>query len=115
VLAGGVDALSRAPVLVNEEMVRWLGGWGSAKSLKARLAQLGKLRPGHLAPVIGLLRGLTDPVAGLSMGQTAENLAHQFGISRRQMDEYAARSHARTVRAQEDGSLAEIIPLVDGH
>ncbi|MFT0849841.1 acetyl-CoA C-acetyltransferase [Achromobacter sp. F4_2707] len=115
VLAGGVDALSRAPVLVNEEMVRWLGGWGSAKSLKARLAQLGKLRPGHLAPVIGLLRGLTDTVAGLSMGQTAENLAHQFGISRRQMDEYAARSHARTVRAQEDGSLAEIIPLVDGH
>lgn len=113
VLAGGVDALSRAPVLFSDEMVRWLGGWTSAKNPMARLKQLGRLRPAHLAPVIGLLRGLTDPVAGLSMGQTAENLAHQFGISRRQMDEYAARSHARTVRAQQDGSLDEIIPLVD--
>ncbi|NLC37068.1 MAG: acetyl-CoA C-acetyltransferase [Alcaligenaceae bacterium] len=115
VLAGGVDALSRAPVLLNEDMVRWLGEWQAAKSPGARLAQLGRLRPGHLAPVIGLLRGLTDPVAGVSMGQTAENLAHQFGISRQQMDEYASRSHARTLRAQQDGALGEIIPLVDKH
>ena len=113
VLAGGVDALSRAPVLFSDEMVRWLGGWNSSKNVGARLKQLGALRLTHLAPVIGLLRGLTDPVVGLSMGQTAENLAHQFGISRRQMDEYAARSHARTLRAQQDGSLEEIIPLVD--
>ena len=113
VLAGGVDALSRAPVLFSDEMVRWLGGWNSAKGMGGRVKQLGKLRLPHLAPVIGLLRGLTDPVVGLSMGQTAENLAHQFGITRRQMDEYAARSHARTLRAQNDGSLNEIIPLVD--
>lgn len=115
ILAGGVDALSRAPVLFSDEMVRWLGGWSSAKGMRGRLKQLGGLRLQHLAPVIGLLRGLTDPVVGLSMGQTAENLAHQFGITRRQMDEYAARSHARTLRAQNDGSLDEIIPLVDRH
>lgn len=113
VLAGGVDALSHAPVLFNREMVAWLGGWNASKNLGQRLAQLGRLRPRHLAPVIGLLRGLTDPVVGLSMGQTAENLADQFKISRREMDEYAARSHARTVRAQQDGAFDEIIPLVD--
>lgn len=113
VLAGGVDALSHAPVLFNQEMVKWLGGWNAARNLGARLKQLGRLRPGHLAPVIGLLRGLTDPVVGLSMGQTAENLANHFGISRRQMDEYAARSHTRTLRAQQDGAFHEIIPLVD--
>lgn len=112
-LAGGVDALSRAPVLFSDEMVNWLAGWNNAKGIKRKFAAAGKLRPKHLAPVIGLLRGLTDPVAGLSMGQTAENLAHRFGITRRQMDEYAARSHARTLRAQQDGAFGSIVPLVD--
>lgn len=115
VLAGGVDALSHAPVLLNEDMVRWLGRWRSSKTAAAKFATLRRLRPKHLAPVIGLLRGLTDPVVGLSMGQTAENLADRFGIDRRQMDEYAARSHARTFRAQQDNAFGEIVPLVDGH
>lgn len=114
VLAGGVDALSRAPVLFSDDMVKWLARWNSGKGIKGRLAALRSLRLRHLAPVIGLLRGLTDPVTGLSMGQTAENLADRFGISRRQMDEYAARSHARTARGQQDGAFAEIVPLVDG-
>ena len=113
VLAGGVDALSRAPVLFSDDMVRSLASWNAAKGVRARVAALGRFRLKDMAPVLGLLRGLTDPVAGLSMGQTAENLADRFGISRRQMDEYAARSHARTLRAQQDGSLEEIIPVVD--
>jgi len=114
VLAGGVDALSRAPVLFSDDMVTWLADWNAGKGIGARLAALGRLRPRHLAPVLGLLRGLTDPVAGLSMGQTAENLADRFGITRRDMDEYAARSHARTLRAQQDGAFQEIVPVVDG-
>lgn len=113
VLAGGVDALSRAPVLVSDDMVKWLADWNAAKNIGTRLKTLARLRPGHFAPVLGLVRGLTDPVAGLSMGQTAETLANLFGITRREMDEYAARSHARTVRAQQDDALQEIIPLVD--
>lgn len=115
VLAGGVDALSRAPILFSDEMVRWLARWNAAKSVQARASALGALRLRHMAPVIGLLRGLTDPVVGLSMGQTAENLADQFGITRRAMDEYAARSHARSIRAQQEGAFTdEIIPVVDG-
>jgi len=58
---------------------------------------------------------------GLLMGQTAENLAWRFGITRAQMDEYSARSHARVIRAQEnqwlgaghDGLAAEIVPVYD--
>lgn len=114
VLAGGTEAMSRAPVLLGLDMVGWLGAWNSAKSLGQRLKLLGRLRPAHLKPVIGLLRGLTDPVVGLSMGQTAENLAWRFGIERVAMDEFALRSHQRLARAQDEGWLGEIEILYDG-
>lgn len=117
VLAGGVESMSHAPVLLTEEMVAWLAQWAKARSLGARIKALRQLRPAHLKPVIGLLRGLTDPVVGLSMGQTAEILAHRFDISREQMDTYAARSHERLARAQDEGHLREIETLYDtrGH
>ena len=114
VLAGGVDALSRAPLLFSDPMVTWLANWYAAKSLGRRAALLAKFRPHYLAPVIGLMKGLTDPVVGLLMGQTAENLAYRFGISRAEMDAYAAQSHARVLAAQREGHLAnEIVPLID--
>ncbi len=111
VLAGGVDALSRAHLLFSDAMVRWLSQWYAAKSLGQRAALLTKFRPAMLAPVIGLVRGLTDPVIGLNMGQTAENLATRFGISRTQMDFYAMRSHQRTARAVDEGAFGEIAAL----
>ena len=122
VLAGGVDALSRVPLLYSDVMVLWFSSFMAAKSPLARAAMFLKLKPTQLlAPVIGLMKGLTDPYVGLLMGQTAENLAHRFGISRAQMDEFAARSHARVIRAQESGQFAdahegmapEISPIYD--
>ncbi len=121
VLAGGVDALSRAPLLLSDTMVMWLSNFYAAKTLGGKAAALAKLRLSYLAPVIGLMKGLTDPMVGLLMGQTAENIAFRFGITRREMDAYAARSHARLIRAQENGWLdrphhglrAEIAPLFD--
>jgi acetyl-CoA C-acetyltransferase len=123
VLAGGVDALSRAPLLFSDAMVLWFADFYAARTFGQKAAALARFRPAYLAPVIGLMRGLTDPNVGLLMGQTAENLAHRFGITRRQMDEYAARSHSRLIRAQENGWLAkpdadglapEIVPVYDG-
>ncbi|HEY6872060.1 MAG TPA: acetyl-CoA C-acetyltransferase [Geobacteraceae bacterium] len=111
VLAGGTEAMSHAPVLLNDAMVELLGGWGRAKTLTERLRILSALRPRHFRLVIGLLLGLTDPVAGLSMGQTAENLAHRFRISRERMDAYALESHLRLARAQDEGRLAEVTPI----
>ena len=114
VLAGGVEAMSHAPVLLDRVMVDWLADWRRASSTVDRLRLLGRLRGRHLKPVIGLLRGLTDPVVGLSMGQTAENLAYRFGIDRERMDAYALRSHERLARAQDAGHLdREIVPLYD--
>ncbi|AZS80588.1 acetyl-CoA C-acetyltransferase [Achromobacter spanius] len=113
VLAGGTDALSRAPLLFSDDMVRWLSGWYAARGVGAKLAALRGFKLKNLAPVIGLLKGLTDPVVGLSMGQTAENVATRFGIDRAAMDAYAASSHQRVLAARAAGALDEITPLID--
>jgi acetyl-CoA C-acetyltransferase len=121
VLAGGVDALSRASLIFSDAMTLWFSNFFAAKTAGQKVAALAKFRLGYLAPVIGIMKGLTDPNVGLIMGQTAENLAHRFGITRRQMDELAARSHARVVRAQEsgrfldahDGLAPEIAPIYE--
>ena len=107
VLAGGVDALSRAPLLYNNKMVNWFSDLAGAKTGGQRAALFAKMPFGAmLSPVIGIMKGLTDPMVGLLMGQTAENLAHRFGITRAQMDEYSVRSHQRVAKAQEEGTLA---------
>lgn len=113
VLAGGVDALSRTPVQFSDAAVRWLAQLRSARSLPARLKALTGFRPGMLRPEPALLKGLTDPVAGLSMGQTAEILATRFEISRNAMDAYALSSHQRASQAAQAGGFAEIVPLID--
>ncbi len=122
VLAGGVDALSRTPLIYNEAMTLWFSKLAAARSLSQRAAVFARLPLAAMFnPVIGIMRGLTDPVCGLLMGQTAENLAHRFGITRAQMDEYAARSHQRVLRSQQNGWLdaphdglpAEITPVFD--
>ncbi len=114
VLAGGVDALSRAPLLFSDAMVLWLSNWYSATTLGRRAALIAQFRLHYLAPVIGLMKGLTDPVVGLLMGQTAENLAWRFGITRAEMDAYSARSHQRVLAAQREGRFAgEVVVLYD--
>jgi acetyl-CoA C-acetyltransferase len=106
--------MSRAPVLHNDAMVRVLADLARARSAAARLRVLARLRPRHLKPVIGLVRGLTDPISGLNMGQTAEGLASRFGISRERMDGFALESHRRLARAQDGGRLEELAPLFGG-
>ena len=111
VMAGGTDAMSHAPLLFGPAMVNWLAQWYAAKSFGQRVALAAKFRPGHLAPVIAILRGLTDPVVKLSMGSTAEIVAKRFGITRQMMDEYAVESHRRTAAAQDAGVMTEVEPM----
>jgi acetyl-CoA C-acetyltransferase len=107
VLAGGVDALSRAPLLYGDKMVLWFSDMASARSTGQRLGVFARLPVASLIkPVIGIMKGLTDPMVGLLMGQTAENIAHRFGITREQMDDYSVRSHERVIKAQDAGTLA---------
>ncbi|MCC6781043.1 MAG: acetyl-CoA C-acetyltransferase [Hyphomicrobiales bacterium] len=103
ILAGGTDALSHSALLFRKRAVDWYAALGGARDLWSRLKLLAGFRPSFLKPVVGLERGLTDPVVELGMGQTAEILAHVFHISRNAADQYAVESHARLAKAQEDG------------
>ncbi|KTR05435.1 acetyl-CoA acetyltransferase [Aureimonas ureilytica] len=110
-LAGGAEALSHSPLVLRRGAVDWFARLNAARSTGAKLQVLGGLRPDFLKPVIGLERGLTDPITSLNMGQTAENVGHLFGVTRREADEYAAESHRRLARAQSEGLLKdELVP-----
>ncbi|MEO5378070.1 MAG: acetyl-CoA C-acetyltransferase [Magnetococcus sp. DMHC-6] len=110
ILAGGVEAMSRAPLLWRSELVNWLAAWKQSRRRLDKWQLLRRLRPSLLRPVIALLKGLTDPTTGLSMGQTAEVTAHRFGILREEMDHYAMQSHLRLAKAwQADHFKEEVV------
>jgi acetyl-CoA acetyltransferase family protein len=99
ILAGGAESMSTIPLLFpNETMVpmeRMLRARGAVQKLSA----IGTLRPRHFKPIAGLEVGLTDPTCDMIMGKTAELLASEFGLSRREQDEFALRSHQRAAAA----------------
>ena len=93
VLAGGTESMSRVPYFA--EGARW------------------GMRMGNTELVDGMYRdGFNDPLSGLVMGETAENLARQYEISRDEQDKYALRSQQRAQTAIESGRFdAEIASL----
>lgn len=112
VLAGGTEAMSRYPLLLRDDLVSWLGRWRKQRHWGKRIKLLAQLRMNLLQPIPSIVKGLKDPVVGLSMGQTAELLADRFAISRKAMDELALQSHQRLANAEDAGKLAqEIVPL----
>ncbi len=114
ILAGGTEAMSRAPIQWNAAMTGWLAAILRARGVTSRLMALGRFRLAYLKPVYSLLLGLTDPLVKLSMGQTAEVLAHRFAIARAAMDAYALESHRRLASAYDAGHLqTEVEPLYD--
>ncbi|MGE0665560.1 MAG: acetyl-CoA C-acetyltransferase [Sphingomonadales bacterium] len=113
VLAGGAESLSHAPLVFRRAAAGWFGSLMTARGPLARAKALLGFRPRFLRPVVGLERGLTDPVVELNMGQTAEITAHLFRVSREASDAYAAESHRRLALAQASGWLAgEVEPAV---
>lgn len=113
VLAGGTEAMSRAPVLLNLQMTNWLVKWKGSKHFTGRLQLLTQLRPHYFSLIAALLRGLTDPIVGLNMGQTAEELAFKYGITREEMDAFACASHLRLQQAYREERMGEVCSLVD--
>lgn len=117
VLAGGTEAMSRSPLIMNKHMVNWFAGLAKSKTASQKLSQMLKFRPKMLKPIIALLCGLTDPVYGINMGQTAEELAFDFGITREDMDQFAEQSQLRAAFAKDEFAHLHITPIYDakGH
>jgi acetyl-CoA C-acetyltransferase/acetyl-CoA acyltransferase len=106
-IVGGAESMSNIPLLFNQAAAAKFGRLGRARSFGQRLQSLASFRPSDFKPRIGLLLGLSDPVCGMNMGETAEILAREFGIRRDAQDEAALRSHQRALAARE--KLAEEI------
>ncbi len=110
IVAGGVESMSNIPLLFSRESQEVFTGVFTARGLGQRVAAASRFRPRHFKPEIGLQMGLTDAVCGLNMGETAELLAKEHGISRGEQDAFALRSHQRVTLAR--SKLAEeIVPV----
>jgi acetyl-CoA acetyltransferase family protein len=112
VAVGGTESMSGIPLLFPDSMKDKMEAMMRARNPVAKARAALAFRPADLKPVIGLLVGLTDNVCGLNMGETAEVLAREFSISRKDQDAFALQSHQRASAAQKSGRLArEITPV----
>ena len=109
-VVGGTESMSQTPLLFPQGAAKKFAALGKAKAASGKVRAITAFRPGDFAPRVGLKLGLTDPVSGLSMGETAEILAQEFRISRQAQDEFALRSHERASSAADKVS-DEICPV----
>jgi len=105
-IAGGVDTTSDAPLAINDDLRRLLLDLNRTRSTAGRLRPLTRLRPGQILPDIPRN---SEPRTGLSMGEHCALMAADWGISRAEQDELAARSHQRMAAAYERGFYDDLM------
>ncbi|MEQ1876206.1 MAG: thiolase family protein [Bdellovibrionia bacterium] len=107
VIAGGTESMSNMPLIHTREFTDAFGKMAAAKTLGGRISALTKLKLKDLKPRIAIVEGLTDPFVGINMGETAEILAKEFGLSREEQDRFALGSHVKAIAAQKNGVMAQ--------
>ncbi|HEV2129860.1 MAG TPA: acetyl-CoA C-acyltransferase FadI [Longimicrobiaceae bacterium] len=108
VIAGGAESLTDIPILFSPKMREALVRASKARSLPERIKAFAAVRPAHLAPITP---AIAEPTTGETMGESAEKMARENGISREEQDRWALRSHQLAWAATEDGRLTrEIVP-----
>lgn len=112
-IAGGVETMSMLPLLWKQTLTDKFSKLMRAKTVSQKLKILTSVRLGELTPRIGLLEALQDPFTGISMGQTAEILSRDFGISRTEQDEFAINSHNKACK-NEQKLQEEMFPIFAG-
>jgi acetyl-CoA acyltransferase len=103
-IAGGADSSSVLPIGVSRNLAHQLLALSKTKTLGQKLAILKKLSLKDLAPVPP---AVAEYSTGLSMGQTAEQMAKSHGISRADQDALAHRSHSLAAQAWNDGLVRD--------
>lgn len=127
IVAGGTENMSQMPTLLPSKMQtifdKLFAAKGPSQALpllwqlfKADVKQIKALLQGNMKdeyfPVISVMQGLTDPFVGINMGQTAEILAKEWGLTRLMQDQFATNSHLKAVKAWKEGRLAEEVTPV---
>ena len=111
-VVGGTESMSNIPLMFNDKMTGLFVNLMKSKTVWQKLGAMSAFRPSFLSPVIAVQEGLTDPVCGLNMGMTAENLAREFHITREEQDQFALRSHHLSAKARDNKIFEqEIHPL----
>ncbi|OYU43025.1 MAG: acetyl-CoA acetyltransferase [Burkholderiales bacterium PBB4] len=111
-IAGGVDTTSDAPIALNEKMRKILLEVSRAKTAPQRLAALSKMRPAMLVQPALPRNG--EPRTGLSMGEHAELMAQEWGITREDQDALALKSHSNLAKAYEKGFFNDLMTPFKG-
>jgi acetyl-CoA acyltransferase len=109
VIAGGAESLSDIPILFSRNMSEALVGASRAKSVGARVGAFRKVRLKDLAPDTP---AIAESTTGLTMGDSAEKMAKENGISREAQDKFAYQSHTRAAKATADGRFKEEVMTV---
>jgi acetyl-CoA acyltransferase len=108
-IAGGAESLSDVPILHSRRMTKTLMEASRARGLGGKLAAFAKVRPRDLQPEVP---AIAEPSTGLTMGQSAEKMAKENGISREEQDQIAYLSHRNAAAATDEGRLAPEICTV---
>ncbi|XP_046857335.1 trifunctional enzyme subunit beta, mitochondrial-like [Xenia sp. Carnegie-2017] len=106
VIAGGVETMSDVPIRLNRGLRKILLSLNKAKTLGARLGLLSSIRPKHFAPE---LPAVAEFSTNETMGHSGDRLCAAFGISRREQDEFALRSHTLADQATKEGKLTDLL------
>tara|TARA_B100000809_G_scaffold84286_1_gene82708 strand:- start:1123 stop:2397 length:1275 start_codon:yes stop_codon:yes gene_type:complete len=109
VVAGGAESLSHVPITVSDKLSKTLVIASRGKTLGQRLSPFSSVRPKDLIPVTP---AIVEPTTGETMGESAERMAKENGISREDQDAWALRSHELAGAGTQDGRLTrEITPV----
>lgn len=109
-VVGGIESMSNIPLLFQGTAAAKFNRLARARSIGQRARAVAAFRPADFKPRNGLQLGLSDPVSGLNMGETAEVLAREFQIGRPAQDDFALQSHQRAASAR-DRLAEEICPV----
>ena len=110
-IGGGVDSISDAPIVYNDNLRKILLKSFTGKSLKEKLTPWSRMRPKLLKPK---LPGVKEPRTGLSMGESTEIIAKDYDISRHDQDALAIKSHKNASRAYDEGFYEDLVIPFEG-
>jgi acetyl-CoA acyltransferase len=109
VVAGGSESLSDVPILFSKNFAEALVGASKQKSVGGKLGSFTKIRPKDLAPQTP---AIAESTTGLTMGESAEKMAKENGITREAQDAFALQSHHRAAEATASGRFKEEVMTV---